>query len=299
MIVRKILIGFGVALAGCAASEQQRPEPDGVVVLEVPSAVASSSSVKTTAAVAASAAGPLDIEGCISKTRQDPFPGGPVDPSGGELYLAGLAAETRGDTDVARKRYFELIQSFKSSPYVPLGYFAFGEMFRAELGSDPTKLAFAEQSYAETSKYPPAQNPLYEIALLRKAELSAMSGDGMKVLDALLKLAQSRPTSPCASELRRTMENMLAPAFASAGAPEKAAVFFAPFGTPEFAASATARLARLYITQQKGKDAIAALRGLANSTLTPGTAMCGEAMQVAQELGDAGVLRDLTAKCKR
>jgi hypothetical protein len=295
MIVRKSVAAFAVVLSSCAASEQPRPDPEGVIVLEVPSATAARPGSAPLAVVAA-AERPLDLDGCILEARKAPPPSA-TDLGGSTLYDAGLAAEKRGDTTSARKGFFEMIQGFPTSSYRPLGYFAFGELFRAEAATDPSKIEFAMQSYAETLKFPPPGNPLYEIALFRSAELNAMKGEGAKVLDGLTKLAQSRPPNPCARELRARMEEMLVPAYAATGSPDKAAMFFSRLGTQEVAARLTARLARLYVSQQKGRDALIAIKSLTQSSLPPNAAMCGEALQVAQELGDVGVIRDLGAKC--
>jgi predicted negative regulator of RcsB-dependent stress response len=297
MRARKGLALFAAMVAACSPVEPKRPDPEGIVVLELPSASVAVPAAKPTANVVAAKPEALDLESCIAKVRQDPFPGRPADPSSGELYQAGLGAERRGDTDRARKLYFEMIQGFRTSPYQPLGYFAFGELFRADAASDPSKIQFAVQSYDEAIKYPADQNPLWEVALFRKAELAAMTGDGTQVMATLLKMKQTRGTPRCVEGLAEAIRTMLPPAYASSGKPDKAATFFASFGVDELTATATARLARLYITQQKKSDALAALRSLANSKVPGVAALCGEALTAAQELGDPGLVRDLGAKC--
>lgn len=300
MIVRKTLVGIGLVLGGWGASEQPAPDPEGIVVLELPSArTSTASTAKPAASVAGPGAAPQDIDACIAMSREDPFPGGPADPSGGQQYLSGLTAERRGDTQTARKLYLELIQTFPKSSYVPLAYFAFGELFRLEADTDPAKIAFAEQAYNETIKYPAPQNTFWEIAILRAAEVAAMSGDGMKVMSHLQKVAQAGSRPRCAEALGQAVRNMLPPAYADSGRPERAATFFGTFGNAELTATLTARLARLYITQKKNPDALATMRSLASSNVPGGAAMCSEALRVAQELGDPTVVADLAKKCSK
>lgn len=298
MHVREGLALFPLFVAACSTVEPKRPDPDGIVVLDVPSASAAVPTAQRTVGAVEGKPEPVDLESCIAKVRKDPFPVAPVDGRGAGQYQAGIAAEQRGDADVARKAYFDLVQSSDKSPFVPLAYFAFGELFRAELGSDPSKVQFAMQAYNETLKYPAPENPLWEVALVRKAELSAMSGDGELVMSSLHAMVRANSKPRCVEGLSRAVETMLPPAYAATGRPEKAAAFFATFGIDEVTARMTARLARLYITQQKKPDAVAALRGLANSKV-PGAALCGEALAAAQELGDPGLVRDLGAKCNR
>ncbi len=100
----------------------------------------------------------------------------------------------------------------------------------------------------------------------------------------------------CAEGLARAVENMLPPAFGSSGNPTEAAKTFARFGVDRLTVVATGRLARLYVTQERNKDAIAALRGLA--TALPGDPLlCGEPLSIARELGDIVLIRDLSRSC--
>ncbi len=297
MLERKRLFLSTLLLAACSSGEPKLPTPEGIVVLEVPTASGTMLAAQPKPSAAVATPEPPDLESCIAKVRENPFPNAPASQAEGEIYLAALAAERRGDVSAARKLYFDMIQRFSTSPYLPLGYFAFGELFRAELGNDPTKIEFAVQSYDQTLKYPASQNPLWEVALLRKAELSAMKGDGPRVMASLHTMAKTSSSPRCVEGLARAAEDMLPTAYAASSRPEKAASFFATFGIPELTERATTRLARLYISQQKNNDALAALRGLANSNGPGGAALCGEAVAVAQDLGDRGLVRDLAAKC--
>ena len=288
---------MALAVVGCAPTEPKPPDPEGVVVLEVAAPSAAPSAPKPSATAAPVKPSDLDIESCIALVRSDPFPNGPTDPSGGDLYLAALAAEKRANMETARKLYFDLVQRFRTSSYTPLAYFAFGEMFRADAATDPSKIEFAKQSYEEALKYPPSGNPIFEIATLRRAELSAMAGDGTQVMSTLLKIGQG-PLGRCAEPLGQTVASMLPPAYAAAGQPGKAAMFFSRFGSQEAPTLLTLRLARLYVTQQKKGEAIAALAGLP-STIVASASTCSELVALAQELGDAKLATDLGGRCRR
>jgi hypothetical protein len=79
-------------------------------------------------------------------------------------YYLGLERERAGDLRNARRAYYELIANTPQSRYVPLAYFAFGEMFYREGASDPSKLDLARQAYLEVMKYPAPANTVHDLA---------------------------------------------------------------------------------------------------------------------------------------
>jgi tetratricopeptide (TPR) repeat protein len=79
-------------------------------------------------------------------------------------YYLGLERERAGDVSKARRAYYELIANSPQSKYVPLAYFAFGEMFYREGASDPSKLDLARQAYVEVTKYPAPANTVHDLA---------------------------------------------------------------------------------------------------------------------------------------
>lgn len=110
----------------------------------------------------------VNFEECIARLRDSAA--NVADPSkagGASDYLSALTAERSGALDQARRGYLKLIQTSPDSALVPAAYFAFGEMFLAEARTDPSKLAFAEQSYKEAMKYPAPANSLHAAALYR------------------------------------------------------------------------------------------------------------------------------------
>jgi len=104
------------------------------------------------------------------------------------LYFLGYEYELAGDLGQARKCYLELATQFKRSRYLPLVYLAFGELFRAEGRSDPSKLPIAEQFYREVRKYPPPDNQAYGYATFCLAEVQALSGDSRGAQASLLEV---------------------------------------------------------------------------------------------------------------
>lgn len=79
------------------------------------------------------------------------------------LYFLGLEYERTNDLDKARRTFLQLIQNWPQSDWVGHTYFQFGEMFRKDAVSDPTKWVFAEQSFQEAIKYPgKIQAPAYD-----------------------------------------------------------------------------------------------------------------------------------------
>jgi tetratricopeptide (TPR) repeat protein len=88
-------------------------------------------------------------------------------------YYAALEHELAGDMRKARSAYYELIKRAPTSKFIPLAYFAFGELFFAEAASDPSKDQLAEQAYREVLKYPPKTNAVYVEAQSRLAEIAA------------------------------------------------------------------------------------------------------------------------------
>jgi len=92
------------------------------------------------------------------------------------LYYLALE-HVRGDaTHESRKTLLNLVQNWPQSLYIGQAYFLFGEMFRKEAASDPSKWALAEQSYAEAAKYP--KSPVAALALTRRKEARQKGAGG-------------------------------------------------------------------------------------------------------------------------
>jgi tetratricopeptide (TPR) repeat protein len=103
------------------------------------------------------------------------------------LYYVALAFERAGQLDDARKVHLDLIQSWPASRYIPFAFLAFGELFLEAGQRDPSKLRFAEQAYAEVSKYPPPHNHVYGYSEYRLGQVYAWQGDNARALVHLQK----------------------------------------------------------------------------------------------------------------
>lgn len=115
------------------------------------------------------------------------------------LYYLALGHELSGDLKSARASYFELIQRAPSSKFVPLAYFAFGEMFFMEGASDASKNDSALQAYQEVLKYPASQNAVYGEALYRMGRVYLRQGNAPKAADVWTRLRRELPDSSAAT----------------------------------------------------------------------------------------------------
>lgn len=112
-------------------------------------------------------------------------------------YFAALEHEMAGDFTRARRAYFELIKGSPTSKYIPLAYFAFGELFFAEADGDPSKNDLAEQAFKEVlESAPPATNAVYRDALVRLAEVSERKGDAAQAAAMFARLRKEFGAAP-------------------------------------------------------------------------------------------------------
>lgn len=112
------------------------------------------------------------------------------------LYYDALEHEVAGESSSARKRYFLLIQQYPASRWVPLAYFAFGEMFLKEAKTDASKWDLAKQAYAQVLKYP--QSGIVPEALLRAGQIEGAQGDAIKAHELYERLRRTYPQSRAA-----------------------------------------------------------------------------------------------------
>jgi tetratricopeptide (TPR) repeat protein len=186
-----------------------------------------------------------------------------MDSPEGALYSHALADEREGRLDHARKGYLSLVQQYPSSPHVPLAYFAFGELFRAELGKDPSKLMLASASYEQILKYPPQTSTVYVAAAYRLADLYRRNGDGPKALSMLKKVLEASghaSQSPCAGSFVGPARAELVSVYAEVGKPSLAFQFFRTMGGgAEPALDMIASLAETYVQTNHPEEAAAAL----------------------------------------
>ena len=205
---------------------------------------------------------------CLKKMRDGRgLPAEMLTTEDGNLYTESRALERAEILDSARKSYLRLLQSFPQSPLTPHTYFAFGELFYHEAQADPTKSAFAEQSFLEALKYPGPTNTTMPYALFRLAQLHAARGRGPESLNMLKKfgaLSETQPEAQCVKALGESSRKLMATTYADAAQPERAFTFFArsmgdraPAQTNAF--ETLANLCDVYIQRQKPENAAAAL----------------------------------------
>lgn len=87
-------------------------------------------------------------------------------------YYRGLAYEQTHQFRQARTAFYELVKNNPGSKLIGCAYFAFGEMFKDEANAvDPSKFDLAKQAFAESVKYPAAENTCFQLAKTRLASL--------------------------------------------------------------------------------------------------------------------------------
>ncbi len=111
-------------------------------------------------------------------------------------YYLSLEYVRSGQLDKARKSLLQLIQSWPASRFVPHAYFQFGELFMADAQADVSKLALAEQSYLEASKY--NDSPIAPAALFRLGQVYEAKQDMGRARSIYKRLLRSHPKSSAA-----------------------------------------------------------------------------------------------------
>jgi TolA-binding protein len=99
-------------------------------------------------------------------------------------YYLAWEYEQADDLANARRGYLDLITKSPDSKYVPLAYFAFGELFRQEGDADPTKLTLAKAAYEKVVASPPPSNRAFGWAWFRMGQVAEKQGDHAGALAA-------------------------------------------------------------------------------------------------------------------
>jgi tetratricopeptide (TPR) repeat protein len=129
------------------------------------------------------------------------------------LYHRGREYEKANEPAMARKAYFELIVKRPDSRFVPRAYLAFGELFFAEAGQDPSKWELAEQAYQKVVSYPPEKNDVYDYAWYKLGLVFWNSGDLDRARAAFQKTIDygaAYPEHPGAAQLAKSARKSLA-----------------------------------------------------------------------------------------
>jgi tetratricopeptide (TPR) repeat protein len=145
------------------------------------------------------------------------------------LYYLAYEYEQGNNNDMARKTYFQLIQSRPNSKYIPNAYLAFGELFFNEAQGDPSKWPVAAQAYQKVIGFPPPENKVYGYAWYKLAYVQWNSGDFPGALSAFKKTIDYGTTFtqvPGASKLADSARRDIIPVYALSGNPSAAYNFF-------------------------------------------------------------------------
>ncbi len=128
------------------------------------------------------------------------------------LYYLGYEYELHGDLSKARHTFLELVQNWKKSSFVPLTYFAFGELFLDEARSDPSKWPVAGNFYQEVLKYPAPNNPAWGSAAYALGVVQLNSNKRLEAKASFLRVvrhAKKFPQLPHVSALRQAASHEL------------------------------------------------------------------------------------------
>lgn len=147
------------------------------------------------------------------------------------LYYLAYEHEQGNNLDEARKVYFELIQNWPQSKYIPNAYLAFGELFFNEAQGDPSKWQLAQQSYSEVIKYPPPDNKVWGYAHYKLGYVNWNMGDFLKSISEFKKTieyGQQYASLPNAAQLAISARRDIIPVYALGASPKAAHDFFKP-----------------------------------------------------------------------
>ncbi len=147
------------------------------------------------------------------------------------LYYLAYEYEQANNLEQARKVYFELIQNWAQSKYIPNAYLAFGELFFNEAQGDPSKWSFAEQSYKEVIKYPAPDNKVWGYAHYKLGYVAWNQGNFPQALTEFKKTIEygtQYSQLPNAAQLAVSARRDIIPVYALSGDPKRAYDFIRP-----------------------------------------------------------------------
>jgi hypothetical protein len=147
-----------------------------------------------------------DCEACIQRVMSEGLPTTSSAPpeEGDALLKAALVRYRAKDYKGTRVAYYQLIQKAPRSPYIPLAYLAFGELFFHEGQSDPSKWTLAAMAYQQVLKYPAPSNRVFLVGMYRLVQARAFVGqesDSRLAFQRALAVAADYPQQVCAKEV--------------------------------------------------------------------------------------------------
>ena len=208
-----------------------------------------------------------------------------IDGEDGTLFRRGHEAERAEDPAAARRAYLELIKRHPDSPLVPYAYLAFADLFFREAENDaPDRWAFAQQAYQKVLTYPPPNNVAFAYALQRLAASFNRAKDFQQALAAAHKslgAMASVKDLPLGRETAEAARRELVVAFAGAGQPNKAPLFFRS-ADPANAPALLLALGEEYAAGGMAREAIALYETALRASTSP--ALCAAAEQAVRKL---------------
>lgn len=142
-----------------------------------------------------------DFASCVTHLRSGLWLG---DEAPADLYATALEDERAGNLDGARRGYFQVISNQLASPFAPLSYLAFGELFAIEAERDPSKWELARQAYQESTKSFATTSSVLAYSLLRLADTYQRTGDRPRALTFYKQAADHAglPDQQCGTYIR-------------------------------------------------------------------------------------------------
>ncbi len=272
------------ALAGCGAPPPRSPSPrPAVVEVKPPQREAPVQETQAVAEAAPPDRATVSIDDCAERIREGT--GLPATGADRALYDNGLAAERAGNMAEARSRYFELVQKMPASPYIPLTYLAFGELFRKRAEKQPSMTSLAVQAYKKVASFPPPRNTAYAYALYRMAEVQQQSNPA-QALNSYLHTIKSAGNSLCPDVLGRAAKDGIVATYLGVGRPDRAWALFR-HAAPDDATAADmlASLVKKYDAAGRAGDGCKAVGAAGNAALqaseqlATAASRCGKALQ--------------------
>lgn len=270
------------ALVACRSPQPLTPSPDPPVVkVEPPPDTAAPESGDAPTAAPPPSREAANLDECARHIREGK--GLPASGNDRALFDQAVSEQRAGNLPDARRRYFELIRRSPASPFVPLAYLAFGELFREESKREPSHASLAMSAYQKVTTFPPPGNTAYAYALYRIAGMN-QKGNAKQALDEYSRALAAAPDSPCPSALGQAARDGLTATYVDAGRPDRAWAFFRHAAADDAtAAEMLAALVERYDAAGKAVDGCKALRAAgaaavrASSRLQAARAHCGNA----------------------
>lgn len=162
-----------LTLVGCATAQPRRPPPQQVEREVAPATAADEPAALVPAPVQASAVLPVPVG----------------DGPDAQLFRRAEQARTAGDPAAMKRALLELVRDHPTSPFVPHGYFAFGELFFADGRMDEAKNFFEKAAQFADSDVMP-------FALHRIAWCRVNLGEHEGALNAFVNAARAASKLP-------------------------------------------------------------------------------------------------------